>query len=36
MGRDGFGMVRAAVNRLAAVYICVKAISTAMNRSIFE
>lgn len=23
-GGDGFGMVRAAVNRLAAVYICVK------------
>ena len=26
MGGDGFGMVRAAVNRLAAVYICVKGI----------
>ena len=24
MGGDGFGMVRAAVNILAAVYICVK------------
>ena len=36
MGRDGFGMVRAAVNRLAAVYICVKGNQYCMNRSIFE